>query len=418
MKRTLLMLTALALLAVYGPGCGGGSKTVTPTKTTQTQQKQVVKKRRVGKRQYLEGVDQNAQDLFREGVHAVNQIPPDYQTAVTKFSGAIDGDNKFIEAYLNLGAVYERMGKNEKAIETYKRIRSALSKNTGDADAYIGRIYLGRGKLVEAKQLFEQILQRNPNHIEAKNNLAIYYRLKGDVKTAQKYIKEVLLVKPQNVMALNHLGIIYYMKKEWALARYVLKDKVLGLEPNNGEAWTNLGLVFVQLNQLPQAVTCFRAALRINTNNMAARLNLGAIFLKYLHYPAALEQYKVVVEKRPEHVEARIGYGSSLWGTGKPKEAAKQYELALAKQPTHKILLLRLGKMNELTLNDIPQAVTYYKRWIAVANPAANHVIRQKVKLLASGKKTTQLKKPTPKKKTKPAPKKEAPKTKTAEKKK
>ncbi len=58
---------------------------------------------------YVDGVANEAQDSFKEGVIAVYQTPPDFDTALQQFSLAIDQDKEFLEAYFNLGMTYERL---------------------------------------------------------------------------------------------------------------------------------------------------------------------------------------------------------------------------------------------------------------------------------------------------------------------
>ena len=44
-----------------------------------------------------------------------------WQNALLAFKKTLKQDNKFIEAYNNLGVTYSHLGENDKAIENYKK---------------------------------------------------------------------------------------------------------------------------------------------------------------------------------------------------------------------------------------------------------------------------------------------------------
>ncbi len=345
--------------------------------------------------EYIDGVDRAAQDSFRTGVVAISQTPPDYTSGIKAFEAAVSKDKGFLEAYFNLGMCFERTGRPLDAVRVYQ---SAADANPGnmDAEGYVGKVYLSLAKRakekgdtakaseyeVKAKAIFDRIIAENPDNVTANNALALYWLYQGDQKTAEDFVKKVLMVEPRNVVALNTRGLINLMAGNLSIARWVFEEKALREDPNSTEAWTNLGLTYVKMGKVPQAVTAFEKAVAADPDNFEARMDIAAIYLDFLHYQAALEQYDAALELVPDEVEALIGSGSCLYGLQQPEEAIKRWQRALDKNPKYVVLLARIGKLYETRLNDLGKAIEFYERYVALANPPADDPIVARLPVL------------------------------------
>lgn len=400
MRRTFWRLAVpCAVLSCAGPTKQVAEKPaeVAPAPEARPEEEELVERQVVvpAEPQYVEGVDHAAQDAFRKGVVAVFQNPPDYATARAAFEEAISKDRAFLEAYFNLGMLYERTGKPEKAIEVYQ---SALDANPGtlDAQGYIGKVYLALSKRAKdagdpakaaeyeqkAKALFDGIIAKDPDNVTANNALALYWLFRGDRDTAEDFVKKVLMVDPRNVVALNTRGLINLMAGKVRIARWVFEEKALKEDPNSVEAWTNLGLTYLKMGQTPEAVASFEKAITLDPDNVPGRLNVAAIYLDYLHYQAALDEYEAVLRLVPDHPDALIGSGSCLLGLHRPEEAVRRWEAALKANPGIATLWARVGKVYELTLQKLDLAIAAYETYIRLANPPANDPIVAKLPVL------------------------------------
>lgn len=340
--------------------------------------------------EFVPGVEIEAQKKFREGVIALYSAM-DYGAAKTAFEQAVSADKNFLEAYFNLGMVYERTGQPEEAIKVYQ---SALSANpeSGAAKSYIGKVYLAKAKeafelnkeadgqklMTEAKGLLDQVLMKDTDNVEANNALALYWLLRAErepdpakhteyLNRGEEFIKNVLVLQPVNVIALNTRGLIYLERGEYEIARWVFENKVLKLDRASNEAHNNLGLAYFKMGDTPKAVYHFKTALQLNADNLVARLNLAAIYLNYLNYEAAKEQYEYVLNARPDNIEATIGMGSSLIGMQQYEEGFKYYRKAVAVAPAQVELLMRIGKTWQTRLSEFDKAVEAYDEYIRLA---------------------------------------------------
>ncbi|MFH1530969.1 MAG: tetratricopeptide repeat protein [Pseudomonadota bacterium] len=344
------------------------------------------------KPEFVPGVDIEAQKSFRDGVISLFSMM-DYESAVTSFEEAITKDKAFLEAYFNLGMVYERTRQPEKALEVYQRALDA-NPESGTAKGYIGKVYLGMAKekydvgqdieadnlTKRAKELFDQVIVQDQDNSEANNALALYWLLRteheGDeanrleyLNRAEDFIENVLAVKPTDVVALNTRGLIYMQRGEYTIAKWVFENKVLKLDNGSTEAHNNLGLAYYKLAETPKAVRHFRVAIQLNESNLSARLNLAAIYLNYLNYEKALEQYDYVLNARPDNVEAMIGKGSCHVGDADYDEGFTWWQKAVTADNTKLELVDRIAKIYATRLTDFDKAAEAYDQYIALAQP-------------------------------------------------
>jgi hypothetical protein len=100
----------------------------------------------------------------------INLSLENWQDSLLAFKKTLKQDNKFVEAYNNLGVTYSHLGKNDKAIKNYKK---ALELNKDYASAYnnLATQYDDFGEYPIAIKNYSKALKCNPEHLNAQNNL-------------------------------------------------------------------------------------------------------------------------------------------------------------------------------------------------------------------------------------------------------
>ena len=100
----------------------------------------------------------------------INLSLENWQEAILSFKNSLKYDNKFIEAYNNLGVTYSHLGDNEKAVENFKK---AIKLNNNYASAYnnLATQYDDFGKYSDAVKYYSLALKYNPEHLNAQSNL-------------------------------------------------------------------------------------------------------------------------------------------------------------------------------------------------------------------------------------------------------
>jgi tetratricopeptide (TPR) repeat protein len=73
--------------------------------------------------------------------------------------------------------------------------------------------------------------------------------------------------------------------------------------PDNIRAHFNLGLVFLRLEDYPQAIGTFERVLALDEQMTDARFNLGFAYAKMGRYDEATRQYGLVVDQAPAYLD-------------------------------------------------------------------------------------------------------------------
>lgn len=312
---------------------------------------------------------------------------PDYQSAAVEFQRASDLDKRFYEAYFNAGMAYERLGKYDDARKAYEAAKAIEPKDDRErglqlsAQAYIARSLLAQANRLaeagesdkakslrdQAKGICDSILGQDPDNAMNNVALAVYWLAADDYKLAEQFLQKALRVNREDTIALNVRGLINLKQGRYDIARWILEEKVLAIDPANPEAWGNLGMTYVQLGDLPRAVVALKNAVQLNAGSVSARLNLGAIYLEYLNYRDADRVYKEALALEPGNLEAITGYALTLEGLRNPQKAAEYYDKVLAKDPKRYAILVRLAIMNYKYFNNSEKAVALWKQYLREA---------------------------------------------------
>ena len=211
----------------------------------------------------------------------------------------------------------------------------------------------GAGRLSEAGNIYQQILQVEPNHPVALHLLGLIAHQAGNHDTAVEIFMKALAIKPDYALAHSNLGnaLKALEKPEEAIASY---QKAIDINPDLAEVHYNLGTTFQDFGKVDEAVQSFRKALTIKPDYPEAHGNLG-IALQYLGRPEeAMASYHKALAIKPDFAEAHINLGNVHSELGQPGEAVESHRKALAIEPesamAHNNLanaLKDLGKLEE-----------------------------------------------------------------------
>ncbi len=138
--------------------------------------------------------------------------------------------------------------------------------------------YHQAGQFQKAQEIYNNILEINPNHPEALNLSGIIANESGDNETAVRLISKAISNNPNNSIYHNNLGnaLRGIGKFERAIESF---ERALQLKPNLVETHNNLGNVMKDLGRLKEAISCFQQAIRINPNFSESHYNLSLTHL-------------------------------------------------------------------------------------------------------------------------------------------
>ena len=158
------------------------------------------------------------------------------------------------------------------------------------------------------------------------------------------------------------LAVKNHQKKNFQAAKK-LYEQILKIDPNNTEAYNNLGLIFSTLGELQKSLDCYKKAIEIKPKLTSTHNNLGLLYEKFKDNQKAISCYQQSIQIDPRYTLAYFNLGNVYKILGKYKEAKNSYKKAIEIQPnkaaTHNNfgdLLSELGE-NEKAKNSYKKAI-------------------------------------------------------------
>ena len=163
-----------------------------------------------------------------------------------------------------------------------------------------------------ALELYNQILEINPGHQGAHNNLGVLFKELGEPQKAKDCYEKAIEIDPNYVTAYNNLGIIFKELGEPQKAKDCY-EKAIKINPNDAKAYNNLGITFYNLGESQNAIGCYEKAIEINPNFAEAHNHLGLTYNELGENHKAIGCYEKAIEINPNYTEAHNHLLKSLY---------------------------------------------------------------------------------------------------------
>jgi predicted O-linked N-acetylglucosamine transferase (SPINDLY family) len=199
-----------------------------------------------------------------------------------------------------------------------------------------------KGELQLAEQLYLQVLQAEPNQVEALHILAVINGQSGRAADATDYLRKLLLLRPGWADVHNNLGMVYIMQNRFAEAAASFQEAVR-LQPNSPAALNNLGNVLRELGRPAVAAASLEEAVRLAPGYAEAHHNLGLCLQAQNRPVDALSSFRQAARLKPNYSEAHFELGTALAKLGRQAEAADSFEQVLKLRPDHAQARVQLG---------------------------------------------------------------------------
>ena len=221
------------------------------------------------------------------------------------------------------------------------------------------------GRFAEAVQIYQQILQADPDNADALHLLGNAAAQLGDADAAVALISKAHALFPDNTVYLISLGMAYRQQRNFDIAM-ACYERVLEIEPGSASAYFGIANTLQTQGRLDEAAQNFTYALESNPGFVEARFNLANLEKSRGRYREAVEHYRLAVAAKPDFADAWHNLGSALYAMGEADEALASYRQALGRNlpETHN----NIGNIH-FDCGDFGQALACYRQAIA-AKPA------------------------------------------------
>jgi glycosyltransferase involved in cell wall biosynthesis len=134
--------------------------------------------------------------------------------------------------------------------------------------------YYEAGRLEDAEQQYQQILQAYPNQVDALHLLGVIAGRTGRPARAVDYLQATLRLKPDFAAVHNSLGNVFVLQRRLPEAVASFRQAVR-CQPDFAAAHSNLGNALRELGQVEQGIASLQECLRLDPDLVGARDNLS-----------------------------------------------------------------------------------------------------------------------------------------------
>lgn len=190
------------------------------------------------------------------------------------------------------------------------------------------------GRLIEARQVYQQILAIDPHHAETHHLLGLIAYRTGALQEAVELLSQATQENQSQPTYWFNFGVVLQKqgKATEALSAY---ERAVALHPQYPEAHSNVGNVLMESGQLEGAAAAYQRALRIRPEYVEAHNNLGVVLKEQGKLDEARASYEQAIRLAPNHLEAHCNLGSLLMDQGKLDQAIACFDRALQIKPDY-----------------------------------------------------------------------------------
>lgn len=329
---------------------------------------------------------------------ATNQL----DKAIDAYRKSIAAKSDVFESNLNLGILLAREGNNTEAAKYLKaatQLKPTSHVEEGQARAWqsLG-IVLQSTDPQQALDAFAKAAQLEPTDPEPHMSAGQLLEKQNQLEAAAKEYETAAALDPKSIEPLVALSVVYTRQQKYPQAEAMLR-KLLAADPQNDVVRTQLGRILATEGKTDEAAKELGGGTGKPPDDPHAALEVGTLYVKAGKYAEAEQMFRSAAQKLPQDAEVHYALGSALMEEKKYPEAQqellmtvklkpdlgeaygnlavvaaenKDYQLAIKALDARAKLLpespaayfLRATSFDNLKA--VPQAVDYYKKFLAV----------------------------------------------------
>jgi tetratricopeptide (TPR) repeat protein len=207
---------------------------------------------------------------------------------------------------------------------------------TSDNELYLAVAQVQHGSNFTAgiPQVEQAIAKFKPQRPNFYYELARAYAKTSNYDAAVRWSEEALRRDGNFVPALKELAGAATAMGNFAQAAQAL-EKAVALAPTDGDAFADLGNVYLQQNRVDAAQKALERALTIDANMPRANNTMGLAALKTSETDIAERHFRAAIRSQPDLAEAHNNLGNVLAGRKAYSEAAYHFQNALRSNPDY-----------------------------------------------------------------------------------
>jgi len=207
-------------------------------------------------------------------------------------------------------------------------------KNQARVTRTLGEAYLQQGNYTESLKEFLKAEKLYSNDHLLHNDLGLAYMAKQHYDKAEFHFKKAISIRPEYAPAKNNLGTVYMAKQEWDAAieqfKTVAGDLLYGT-PHFPLA--NMGIAYYNKQDYINAEKYYLEALELEPNFVIALRNLGITYIAMNKLPQAVATLEKAVKHAPESANTYLDLGNAYHMSGDTQMALLAYQKVISLSP-------------------------------------------------------------------------------------
>jgi protein O-mannosyl-transferase len=247
------------------------------------------------------------------------------------------------EILVNLGVLYHRSGRMEKAVRTLRRAVEARPRMAA-AHFNLGTLYSDLSEFSSAEKFLREAVRLRSDYADAWYNLAVVLQRQGRIEEAVSAYHRVAGISPNRVEALSNLAGCYELMGDLDRAE-AFGLKAVAADATRSAPYINLGRVYQRRGEWDKAVSYYQQALRADPQDVVAYNNLGVCYLNQGNLEKAHHEFVSAIRANPDFADAYYHLGLVLDRQGKAGAAVAAWNAALRLNANHRPALNALAAM-------------------------------------------------------------------------
>ena len=220
------------------------------------------------------------------------------------------------------------------------------------------------GQHVEALAICQEILERQPDHVETLFLSAEIAAARAEPDRALQVFRKVLELQPDHAPAHYKCGNLLKDRQqmEAALASY---DKAIALDPRYAHAFCNRGVVLERLGRWDAALESYDRAISLTPADALAHYNRAAVLRQLARREEAIASYTQAIAVNPDYFQAYCNRGILFNEMLRWDEALADFDRAIDLKPDHAEFYLNKAHLLARMKRYLP-AIASFDRAIAL----------------------------------------------------
>jgi tetratricopeptide (TPR) repeat protein len=286
-----------------------------------------------------------------------------WKSEVSIWTDVLNKAPNLARAYGNLGKAYGRDGKHKEAEELF---RQAIRIDPLDGLSYIslGAALENQNHTSEALTLYYKALTdktltlKHANRAQLHRNLARLQLKLNNPKASIGHANQARQLNPLDYEVYTLLSAAYFKNNNYPEAEETLRTGI-GLFPEKGELYIQLGVIYENQNRLQEAVTVLQKALNSKKTDLARAYNtLGIVYWRMGEFQKSVTAARRAIAANPDLLDAYLTLGITYEEMGQQEMALEQFRTAWQKG-LDMVALYNEWALNFINMNMVDKAILY-----------------------------------------------------------